>query len=89
MFFLAQTYISLAFTSPQNQDASHAMKQGWALQVWARAQGLQGEPDGINGAVLSLLAAHLAASGALVRSAACLLSYKACGLADLGSPGLL
>lgn len=45
------------------------------LQVWARAQGLEGEPDGINGALLSLLAAHLAASGALVRRLA-LLSRK-------------
>lgn len=35
-------------------------------QVWARAQALEGEPDGFNSALLSLLAAHLTASGTLV-----------------------
>ena len=55
--------------------------------MWARAQGLEGEPDGINGALLSLLAAHLTASGALVRGVLALL--QACAYADLGSPHIL
>ncbi len=37
-------------------------------QVWARVQGTEHEPDGFNGALLSLLAAHLVDSGALVRA---------------------
>lgn len=58
------------------------------LQVWARAQGLEGEPDGINGALLSLLAAHLTASGALVRRGV-LASLLARNYADPGPPRLV
>jgi hypothetical protein len=36
------------------------------MQVWARAQGLEREPDSFNGFLLSMLAAHLAGSGTLV-----------------------
>jgi hypothetical protein len=35
-------------------------------QVWARAQGLEAEPDGINGFLLSMLAVHLTDKGTLV-----------------------
>ena len=36
-------------------------------QVWARTQALNGEPDGLNGCLLSMLAAHLTERGTLVR----------------------
>ncbi len=42
--------------------------RGAREQVWARVQGTEHEPDGFNGALLSLLAAHLVDSGALVRA---------------------
>ncbi|CAL8472362.1 g11905 [Coccomyxa elongata] len=35
------------------------------LKVWARAQGLEQEPDSFNGFLLSMLAAHLATTGTL------------------------
>lgn len=38
------------------------------VQVWARAQGLEQEPDSFGGFLLSMLAAHLAINGTLVRS---------------------
>lgn len=38
------------------------------LQVWARAQRLDQEPDSVNGFLLSMLAAHLTRTGALVSS---------------------
>ena len=37
------------------------------LQVWAKAQGLEQEPDSFGGFLLSMLAAHLAINGTLVR----------------------
>ena len=36
-------------------------------QVWARTQALDGEPDGLSGCLLSMLAAHLTERGTLVR----------------------
>jgi hypothetical protein len=45
--------------------------RGAREQVWARVQGTEHEPDGFNGALLSLLAAHLVDSGALVRGRRC------------------
>lgn len=36
------------------------------LKVWARAQGFDEQPDSINGFLLSMLVAHLAATGSLV-----------------------
>lgn len=36
------------------------------MQVWARAQRLEWEPDSFNGFLLSMLAAHLAVSGTVV-----------------------
>ena len=35
-------------------------------QVWARTQGIAEQPDSVSGFLLSMLAAHLAASGSLV-----------------------
>ena len=37
-------------------------------QVWARTQALDGEPDGVNGFLLSMLAAHLTDRGTLVNT---------------------
>ncbi|KAK9832639.1 hypothetical protein WJX81_006336 [Elliptochloris bilobata] len=55
------------------------------LKVWVRAQGLEGEPDGVNGALLSLLTAHLAASGALVPGMSALQAARGV-LAALAAP---
>ena len=48
------------------QDVLH-LNVFCSLQVWARAQGLEQEPDSFDGFLLSMLAAHLAINGTLVR----------------------
>ena len=37
-----------------------------SYQVWARTQGIAEQPDSVSGFLLSMLTAHLAASGSLV-----------------------
>ena len=54
------------------------------LQVWARAQGFAEQPDSINGFLLSMLAAHLAATGSLVSLLHDLLCTVACAYVPRG-----
>ena len=61
-----QPMASCVFCWPGAEAAKAARDMHARAQVWARAQALEGEPDGFNSALLSLLAAHLTASGTLV-----------------------